>query len=103
MHRGDFLGVSLDMLRKVIAAHERFLAFGAYEFLFAGMRSFVARQLVGSGESSLAVLPFADEGLFAGVDSLMSFQMAGLEVVFAAAGVVTFEDATSAFAETRRR
>lgn len=42
MHRGDFLGVTLHMLGEMVAAHERFLAFGADKLLFAGVRSLVA-------------------------------------------------------------
>lgn len=42
VHRGDFLGVTLHMLGEMVAAHERFLAFGADKLLFAGVRSLVA-------------------------------------------------------------
>lgn len=86
------------MLGKMIASHECFLAFGADKLLFARVCSLVAGQFVGSGESSLAVLPFADEGFFASVDALVSLEVTRFEVVFAAARVVTLKDAAPTFA-----
>lgn len=83
------------MLRQVITAHEFLLAHAADELLLAGVGAFVAGKLVGAGEALVAVLPLADEWSFAGVNALVSLQVAGLEVVFATVWVLALVDASS--------
>lgn len=91
------------MLGQMIAAHKRLLAFDADKLLFAGVCALVSRQLIGTGESTFAIGPLADEGLLAGVDALMGLEMGGFKVVFAAVGMVTFENPSAILALTVRR
>lgn len=89
------LVVALDVLGQMVGAHESPLTDGTYKLLLAGVGSLVAGQLVGSGESTTAVWPLADEGPFAGVNALMSLQVAGFEVVFATVRVFAFVDSSA--------
>lgn len=51
------------MFGQVVAAHEATEAHGAGEPLLSRVRAAVARQLVGAGETPVAALPLAPEGL----------------------------------------
>lgn len=83
------------MLRQVVAAHKSPITNLALEFLLAGMGPLVARQLVTAREASPTLGPFALERPFAGVHALVRLQMARLEVVFTAAGVIALVNPAS--------
>lgn len=89
------LVVSLDVLGEMIRSHESSLTDGTDELLFTGVSALVAGQLVGSGESTAAVRPLADERPFTGVDPLVGLQVAGFKVVLATVRVFALVDSSA--------
>lgn len=65
------LRMAFDVFGQMIAAHKWFRTNLAYESLFAGVRAFVAGQFIGTRKPAFAILPFANEWSFAGVNALM--------------------------------
>lgn len=89
------LVVSLDVLGEMIRSHESSLTNGTDELLFTGVSALVAGQLIGSGESTAAVRPLADEWPFTSVDPLMGLQVAGFKVVLATVRVFALVDSSA--------
>ena len=86
------VAVRLDVFAQVVRAHETFVADGASEALFAGVRSQMTLEFVAAREPLSAEEPIADEGPLARVPPQMGLQMGRFAVDLAASGDVTAVD-----------
>lgn len=81
--------VSFDVLVKMVAAHEPFVALAAHESLFAGVCPEVSLQFVRSSETFAAIQPVADERSLSRVPANVGTEVRGLSVDLRAVRIVT--------------
>lgn len=79
----------------MVASHEASLADGASEFLLAGVRPLMPRELVATGEAAIAILLGARERPLSSMRARVRFQVRRLEVVLAAARMFALVHATT--------